>query len=122
MTLEKKQNLNIVVFNGGRGASSMLKFLDSINNIKIHSLVNAYDDGKSTGEIRDFFNILGPSDIRKTQSSLINIKNKNYKKKIFFFNFRFDQDCTRNKAFNLLTNLTSNNVDRKFYIDQKVNF
>ena len=29
-------------------------------------LVNAYDNGQSTGLVRRLFNILGPSDVRKT--------------------------------------------------------
>ena len=52
---------------GGRGGTSIIPSLVSNPDIKLTSIVNAYDDGKSTGEIRDFFNMLGPSDIRKVQ-------------------------------------------------------
>ena len=63
--------INIVIFNGGRGAGTIIPALQSIGNVNITSIVNAYDDGKSTGEIRKFFNMLGPSDIRKVQQLML---------------------------------------------------
>ena len=63
--------LNIVILNGGRGAESLIPEILKIKNIKLTSLVNAFDDGKSTGEIRFFFDMLGPSDIRKVQRLLL---------------------------------------------------
>ena len=62
--------MKIVLINGGRGATSFINYLSKNKKYSISSIVNAYDDGKSTGTIRDFFNILGPSDIRKVQSLL----------------------------------------------------
>ena len=57
--------LNVLLINGGRGAAQIIpKFLEK-EDLFITSVVNAYDDGKSTGEIRKFFKMLGPSDIRK---------------------------------------------------------
>ena len=55
--------MKITIFNGGRGASSIIDNLLSKKDIEITSIVNAYDDGKSTGEIRKYFNMLGPSDL-----------------------------------------------------------
>ena len=46
----------------------VLLIILKIKKYNIYSIVNAYDDGKSTGTIRNFFKILGPSDIRKVQS------------------------------------------------------
>lgn len=63
--------LNIVVLNGGRGAASLIPALLERPGLNVASIVNAYDDGKSTGEIRRFFNMLGPSDIRKVQSLML---------------------------------------------------
>ena len=48
--------LKIVIINGGRGASTIIPALLSLEDKSITSIVNAYDDGKSTGEIRKFFN------------------------------------------------------------------
>ena len=58
--------LKIVIINGGRGASTIIP-LYCLEDKSI-TPSNAYDDGKSTGEIRKFFNMLGPSDIRKFKS------------------------------------------------------
>ncbi len=93
--------MNILIFNGGRGATSIIKNLKKIKKINITSVVNAYDDGKSTGEIRKYFEMLGPSDIRKVQSIFLDDKNKNYKD---FFNYRFEKDITYNKAIDFLRN------------------
>ena len=63
--------LNVVVLNGGRGAASLIPALLARPGLHVTSVVNAYDDGKSTGEIRRFFDMLGPSDIRKVQSLML---------------------------------------------------
>jgi 2-phospho-L-lactate transferase/gluconeogenesis factor (CofD/UPF0052 family) len=63
--------LNIVVLNGGRGAASIIPAMLRRDGLNVTSVVNAYDDGKSTGEIRRFFDMLGPSDIRKVQELML---------------------------------------------------
>ena len=63
--------LNIVVLNGGRGAASIIPAMLRHQGLNVTSIVNAYDDGKSTGEIRRFFDMLGPSDIRKVQELML---------------------------------------------------
>jgi 2-phospho-L-lactate transferase/gluconeogenesis factor (CofD/UPF0052 family) len=63
--------LNVVVLNGGRGAASIIPAMLRRDGLNVTSVVNAYDDGKSTGEIRRFFDMLGPSDIRKVQELML---------------------------------------------------
>ena len=63
--------LNIVVLNGGRGAASIIPAMLRHQGLNVTSIVNAYDDGKSTGEIRKFIDMLGPSDIRKVQELML---------------------------------------------------
>jgi len=75
---------DIILVNGGRGANTILPTL--IKKYKVTSLVNAYDDGKSTGEIRKHFKILGPSDVRKVHYLMLDKKNKDY----FFLKSLFD--------------------------------
>jgi 2-phospho-L-lactate transferase/gluconeogenesis factor (CofD/UPF0052 family) len=77
----------IILVNGGRGADAILPLLKKKNNIL--SVVNAYDDGKSTGEIRKNLNILGPSDLRKVHQLMIDDKSKNFKSINNLFNYRF---------------------------------
>ena len=63
--------MNGVVFCGGRGSRSIIKSLITLTHANLTIVVNAYDDGKSTGRIRDFIgNFLGPSDIRKNLSTI----------------------------------------------------
>lgn len=62
----------IVVFSGGTGSVALQSGFSSVygqNTYQIDVIVNAYDNGKSTGSCRRIFDskILGPSDVRKNQ-------------------------------------------------------
>ena len=45
--------INVVIING-EGASSIIPEILNNPQFKLTSIVNAYDDGKSTGRIRNF--------------------------------------------------------------------
>ena len=54
------------MFSGGRGTESLTEAFVSHPQIDLFLLVNAYDDGLSTGRLRRFIpGLLGPSDFRK---------------------------------------------------------
>lgn len=90
--------LNTLIINGGRGAASIIpKFLEK-DDLQVCSIVNAYDDGKSTGEIRSFFQMLGPSDIRKVQELMLPKSSENYKENLSLFRYRFHSDFMRENA------------------------
>lgn len=60
------------MFTGGRGTGTITEALLKHGQISLTLLVNAYDDGLSTGALRTFIpGMLGPSDIRKNVSRLI---------------------------------------------------
>ena len=64
--------LNIALFSGGRGTTSIVTALLKYDQASIVTVVNAYDDGLSTGRIRKFVKgMLGPSDIRKNITNLM---------------------------------------------------
>jgi 2-phospho-L-lactate transferase/gluconeogenesis factor (CofD/UPF0052 family) len=64
--------MKISIFSGGRGCTSIIKSLFFQTDAAITILVNAYDNGKSTGRIREFIpGMLGPSDIRKNFSTIL---------------------------------------------------
>ena len=66
------KDVKVVVFSGGRGTSTICDALKRHPQIELTVLVNTYDDGLSTGQIRRFIpGLLGPSDIRKNVSSFI---------------------------------------------------
>ena len=87
--------LNVVILNGGRGASSIIPALLSRQRLHVTSIVNAYDDGKSTGAIRRFFGMLGPSDIRKVQELMLPKNDQDHENYVTLFQYRFPLDCNR---------------------------
>jgi 2-phospho-L-lactate transferase/gluconeogenesis factor (CofD/UPF0052 family) len=87
--------LNVVILNGGRGAAALISALLARQGLLVTSVVNAYDDGKSTGEIRRFFGMLGPSDIRKVQELMLPEDDPDYQANLYLFQYRFPQDCKR---------------------------
>ena len=67
-----ESTLNVVIFCGGRGSSTIIRELIRWPQVNLSLLVNAYDDGLSTGELREFIpSMLGPSDFRKNLSQLL---------------------------------------------------
>ncbi len=61
----------IVLFCGGRGSATIIRALLRHSSVDLTLLVNAYDDGLSTGALRNFIpGMLGPSDFRKNLSYL----------------------------------------------------
>ena len=87
--------LNIAVINGGRGASGLITNLLNKPYVNLTSIVNAYDDGKSTGEIRRVFGMLGPSDIRKVQQLMLPKDDPNNITYQRLFNHRFPKGVKR---------------------------
>lgn len=70
---------NIVIFSGGTGSIAIQEGLSLIygnNNYNLDIIINAYDNGKSTGVCRKIFDnqILGPSDLRKNQMTQYKIQ------------------------------------------------
>jgi 2-phospho-L-lactate transferase/gluconeogenesis factor (CofD/UPF0052 family) len=87
--------LNIVVINGGRGAATIIPAFLSRDGLNLTSIVNAYDDGKSTGEVRSFFGMLGPSDIRKVQELMLPESDPGYAANLQLFKYRYPESCER---------------------------
>jgi 2-phospho-L-lactate transferase/gluconeogenesis factor (CofD/UPF0052 family) len=74
---------NVVAFSGGRGSETFLKSWNSTRPFNLDLLINPYDDGLSTGRIRDFIpGFLGPSDFRK---NLVHYLHSNNDKNDYFF-------------------------------------
>lgn len=61
-----RQNQKIVIFGGGTGLSNALKGLVQVNNPSlITAIPSAWDDGGSSGRLRDEMGALPPGDIRQ---------------------------------------------------------
>ena len=87
--------LRLVVLNGGRGAASLIPSFLNVEGAQVTSIVNAYDDGKSTGEIRRFFGMLGPSDIRKVQELMLPRNDPDAQEFLKLFRHRYPTTATR---------------------------
>lgn len=90
--------LNVVILNGGRGAAAVIPALLTRQGVHVTSVVNAYDDGKSTGEIRRFFGMLGPSDIRKVQELMLPEDDPDYEANLKVFRYRFPEAVAHSDA------------------------
>jgi 2-phospho-L-lactate transferase/gluconeogenesis factor (CofD/UPF0052 family) len=66
-----RPQLRVVLFSGGRGSAALSRQLVSSPNVDLTIVINGYDDGASTGEVRRFLgDALGPSDFRKNAANL----------------------------------------------------
>ncbi len=70
---------NVAVFSGGTGSIAIQEGLSAIygnDNYNLDVIINAYDNGKSTGTCRKIFNnrILGPSDLRKNHMTQFKVQ------------------------------------------------
>lgn len=105
--------LNVVVINGGRGAGTLIPALLRSQGLHVTSVVNAYDDGKSTGEIRQFFGMPGPSDIRKVQELMLPVESPLSDRYRSLFSVRYPVNCERDsvlKDLNHFVSATSSHV------------
>jgi 2-phospho-L-lactate transferase/gluconeogenesis factor (CofD/UPF0052 family) len=103
--------LNIVVLNGGRGAASIIPAMLRHQGLNVTSIVNAYDDGKSTGEIRRFFDMLGPSDIRKVQELMLPEEDPNHAASSALFAYRYDDGAERDTALEDMRRFTQGQAE-----------
>lgn len=99
--------LHVVVLNGGRGAGTLIPQLIAQEGLYVTSVVNAYDDGKSTGEIRRFFGMLGPSDIRKVQELMLPESDPDHAAVLRVFDYRFPLETSRDEAMAAIRDFAS---------------
>src|SRR2546429_6160277 len=67
-----REQINVVLFSGGSGTRSITDAFRRHSQISLKILINAYDDGHSTGRLRRFIpGMLGPSDVRKNINRLM---------------------------------------------------
>ena len=114
--------MNILIFSGGTGSIALqggfFNIYPDLINVKI--LTNCYDNGKSTGAVRQVFNgkILGPSDLRKNQTTQYKLRNPRGggHDMIRFLDNRFDSEALKAQDYclseiNKLTKLSSSDIE-----------
>lgn len=132
--------MKIVIFTGGTGSTELQKGLNYIygENLDLHLVTNAYDNGMSTGLVRKVADgkILGPSDLRKNQFLqaklyLENFSKKEdtvfYKKLITFLEERISKesienvcDYIRNRLDDIFYSSTDNQLKIKICIESAI--
>ena len=102
----------VVIFGGGTGLSALLKGLKEFP-IDITAIVTVCDDGKSTGVLRNEFNIPAVGDLRRVLISLS--KTEPLVEKLFNYRFETTSDLDGHALGNLLLtamlNITGNMTD-----------
>jgi 2-phospho-L-lactate transferase/gluconeogenesis factor (CofD/UPF0052 family) len=72
-----KSRINVVLFSGGSGTQSITEAFLRHPQLSLKILINAYDDGLSTGRLRRFVpGMLGPSDVRKNIARLMPLQER----------------------------------------------
>src|ERR1700689_1731751 len=84
-----RTQINAVLFSGGSGPHSIAQALLRHPQIRLRILINAYDDGHSTGRLRRFIpSMLGPSDVRKNIDRLMPVTERCHQSLKSFSNHR----------------------------------
>ena len=105
-------NKKVVVLGGGTGMSTLLKGLKQFP-IDITAIVSVCDDGKSTGRLREEFNIPAVGDIRRVLVSLS--ETEPLVEELFNYRFKTTSELNGHTVGNLLltavTNIAGNMSD-----------
>src|SRR5437763_14909926 len=96
---EPRSHIEVVLFSGGSGTHSITEALRRHPQIRVRILINAYDDGHSTGRLRKFIpTMLGPSDVRKNISRLMPSTERCFKHLAIFSDHRLPLGIPRADA------------------------
>ncbi len=100
------RKLKVLIFCGGSGGKDIIQGLLQYPFFDVSAMVNAYDDGKSTGYLRRIIpGFLGPSDIRKNFSHLIDPANVQKRILKDILEYRFPSSVDDKKALQDLYNI-----------------
>lgn len=115
--------MHISLVTGGSGSENIQIGLFLLNpNIELNLIINGYDDGKSTGILRNLFpGSLGISDFRKNQ--LLEYKLRNGESEIYtLLNHRFTVDNPYIYLFNKISNNTHIQHNLKSFLIEQTNY
>src|SRR5580698_271422 len=98
-----KTKINLVLFSGGSGTQSITEALLKHPQISLRILINAYDDGHSTGRLRRFIpGMLGPSDVRKNINRLMPVAERCQQALRSISDYRLPVGISRQDALNFI--------------------
>ena len=108
-----RTRINVVLFSGGSGTQTISEAFLRHPQISLKILINAYDDGHSTGRLRRFIpGMLGPSDVRKNISRLMPCKERSQQALKVISEYRLPADLSRDDAVELLDQLLAGAYSR----------
>lgn len=106
ISLKNDNKVNVLLFCGGSGSKAIINSLKNHPQIKLNVVLNAYDDGKSTGYLRDFIpGMLGPSDIRKNISNSLDNNVPHEKSLNDLIEYRFPMNTDNKEGLIFLKNV-----------------
>lgn len=113
----------ITIITGGTGSLNIQEGIYNINsNISLNLVINGYDDGKSTGVLRNLFlNTLGISDFRKNQVFEYKLRNGNndiYK----LLNYRFTEINPYEHLNSKINNIKDIDNELKIFLLENLNY
>ena len=115
--MQTQKKIKISLFSGGSGNDRFISLLKNIPDVEINIVVNGYDDGKSTGELRKFIDgMLGPSDFRKNLSHLIDLKTANGRIFKDILDYRFSNNTKSSELISFLKLKKTNQIVQKLKI------
>ncbi|NOY17137.1 MAG: hypothetical protein GXP23_09450 [Gammaproteobacteria bacterium] len=105
--------MNVVIFSGGRGSTVLSKRLVRQPGLSLTVLINGYDDGASTGEVRRFLgDCLGPSDFRKNASRFASELNTCECALIDLFDLRLPMGLSDQDGISTVKLLVAQHIDK----------
>jgi 2-phospho-L-lactate transferase/gluconeogenesis factor (CofD/UPF0052 family) len=103
----RRTSINVVLFSGGSGTQSITEALRRHPQISLKILINAYDDGHSTGRLRRFIpGMLGPSDVRKNLNRLMPSAERSQKALKTISDYRLPVGVSREAALAMVAAMT----------------
>jgi len=112
-TAPSRSKINVVLFSGGSGTQSITAALRRHPQIALKILINAYDDGHSTGRLRRFVpGMLGPSDVRKNIGRLMPAEERSEKSLALVSDFRFPVGILRATALDWIESIIAGEFAR----------
>ncbi len=104
----RRTKINLVLFSGGSGTQSITEALLKHPQISLKILINAYDDGHSTGRLRRFIpGMLGPSDVRKNINRLMPVAERCQQALRSISDYRLPVGIPRNDALDFIEDCRS---------------
>lgn len=105
-----RSQINVVLFSGGSGTQSITEALLGHPQISLKILINAYDDGHSTGRLRRFLpGMLGPSDVRKNLNRLMPAAERSQKCLRLASDYRLPEGISRAAALAVIDAILAGN-------------